>query len=83
MFLQIFLFFPDFFYLDHFRIVSLFLTFRVKFYEIRKFISKLKLCQQGRCRSVCYDKQEITMNRLFRFFDYFCLKAQADIVVNN
>ena len=77
------------FYLDHFRVVSPFPTLGVKFYQIRKlfqirkFLSKLKPCQQGRYLSVCYHMQEITMNNLFQFFDYLYLKAQADIVVNN
>ena len=78
-----------FFSVDHFGLVFPFLTFRVKFYQtrkysqIRKFPSKLKLCQPDRYWSLCYNKQEVTMNNLFRFFDYFYLKAQADIVVYN
>ena len=71
------------FYLDHFRLVSHFLTFRVKFYQIKKFPSKLKPCQQGRYWSVFYYKQEITMNNWFQFFVYFYSKAQADSVVNS
>ena len=70
------------YYLNRFRLVSHFLTFRVKFSQIRKFPFKLKPGQQDRYRSVCYDKQEITINNLFQFFDYFYLKAPADIVVN-
>ena len=65
------------FCLDHYRLVSPFLTFRVKFYQIRKcsqikkFPSKLKQCQQGGYRSACYNKQEVAMNNLFRFLIIF------------
>ena len=41
------------------------------------------VCQQDRYPSVCYDKQQMIMNNLFRIFDYFYLKAQAAIVVYN
>ena len=71
------LFPSNFFYLDYFRLVSLSLTFRLKFYQIRKFsqIRKFpfewKPCQQGQYRSVCYNKEDVTINNMLRFFDYF------------
>ena len=65
------------FCLDHFRLISPFLTFRVKFNPISKFSSKLKPRQPGGYRSAYYNKQEIAMINLFRFFDYFFFEGSV------